>query len=153
MITLEDLVSKDQTGKAMHYLIDSYSPDLRRVLVIRNNFRIPILELSITGFFDVVRKIPYRRDNPPVEVIGRPGLIAANSKLGIKKKKKAVLISAWMREKGIPYRLIASSKKRNGKFHHVFPQILVSGKWKNFDATYNYYRPFEQKIVTNAEVI
>jgi len=121
--------------------------------VVKHRKRIPILSLSINAFFDVVRKIPYRRDNPPVEVVGRPKIIAENAMIGMDCKKKAVFISSYMRENKIPYRLIASSKKKNRQFHHVFPQIEIQGTWKNFDATYGHYRPFEKKIVTNAEVI
>ena len=152
-ITAQKLTNKDQTGKAMNRLIDQYSNDLREVMIRRNGKIVPLTSLNIMEFFDLIRRIPYRQDIKPIEVISRPNGILKNSFLGMDCKKKAILIASYFKNRQIPCRLIASSKKKNRRIHHVFPQIELAGKWLNVDATYSHYKPFEPKALTRAEVL
>jgi hypothetical protein len=153
MVSVMPLRSKDQTGKEMHRLINRYSGDLRNVYVKRGGKLIPFSDLSMREAFDFVRRMPYRRDVKPIEVVSRPREIVKNYPVGMDCKKKAILLSSYLRENRYPYRLIASSRRPDGKIHHVFPQVRLSGNWRNLDATYSYYRPFEKKSVTRAEVL
>jgi len=152
-LSREELMSKDQTGAAMHRLIRMYSGDVKNVMVTNGETTIPFSDLSIKEAFDLVKNIPYRQDNAPIEVISRPSILMKNSKSGLDCKKKSILISSYLHNKNIPYRLIASSKRPNGSIHHVFPQMLYNGKWLNMDATYRNYKPFDKKTVTKAEVL
>lgn len=152
-MTVERLRNKDQTGKEMHRLIRNYSADLHSIYVRKNGQLVPFSSLSLMDAFDLIRRIPYRRDVKPIEVISRPNGILKNAPLGMDCKKKAILIAAYLKERGIPFRLIASSRKRNRRIHHVFPQLNFAGKWMNADATYPHYRLFQQKPVTRAEVL
>lgn len=152
-ITSRKLTNKEQTASEMKRLINSYSSDLSSVFIKKNNQFIPITKLSIREFFDFVRTIPYRRDQKPIEVVSRPKRIINVANQGIDCKKKAILISAYLKERGLPFRLIASSRLPNKRIHHVFPQIGISGEWFNLDATYDHYKPFETKIVTKSEVL
>lgn len=153
IISVKGLKTKDQTGKEMHRVIDNYSRDLDTIFVRRNGKYIPFSSLPMNEAFDAVRKMPYRRDQVPTEVVARPEIIFRNRPLGIDCKKKAILISAYLKRRGIPYRLIASSRKRNRKIHHVYPQMNIAGVWHNMDATYNHYRAMEPKFTTKTEVL
>lgn len=152
-ISVKKLRTKDQTGDGMRRMIRNYSNDLDNIFVRVNGKMVPFSSLSIQQAFEAVRRMPYRRDTKPTEVIARPGIIARNAPAGIDCKKKAILLAAYMKRRGIPYRLVASSKKKNRRIHHVFPQANLGGVWHNLDATYSHYRPFEKKLVTRAEVL
>lgn len=134
-------------------MIKEYSPDLRYIKAWYQGRLTPITSLPINCVFNMVRRIPYRRDTKPIEVVSRPRNILKNKALGIDCKKKAILLSAYCRERGIPYRLIASSRLPSRRIHHVFPQVNIGGDWLNFDATYTHYRPFENKFLTRREVL
>lgn len=152
-LTVEKLKNKDQTGKEMHRLIKQYSGDLHAIYVRKDGKLVPFSSLSLMEAFDIIRRIPYRRDIKPIEVISRPNGILKNAAVGMDCKKKAILIAAYLKERGIPYRLIASSRKPNRRIHHVFSQVNIAGEWMNADATYPHYQLFQQKPVTRAEVL
>lgn len=147
------LTSKDETGRGMHRIINSFSGDLNEIKLWRNGKLIPFTSLPIDQAFEVVKNIPYRRDTKPIEVIARPSEIIRKRNLGMDCKKKAILLASYLRERGIPYRLIASSRLPNRRIHHVFPQLGFVGNWLNYDATYSHYKPFEEKTVTKMEVL
>lgn len=153
VITSKRLKDKEQTGKQMHRMVKQYSGDLKNIYVKKNGSFVPFSSLNVFEAFDFVRRIPYRRDTKPIEVVARPYIIVRNIPLGMDCKKKAVLLSSYLRQRGIPFRLIASSRKKNRRIHHVFPQMGFGGNWLNYDATYSHYRPFERKRITKAEVL
>ena len=153
MITVEPLFSKNQTGEEMHRIIRRYSSDLNDVFVKRNGRLVPLTGLTVLEMFDIVRRIPYRRDIHNIEVVARPFKIISESPAGMDCKKKSILMASYCREAGIPFRLIASSRRRDRRIHHVFPQGLLNGSYRNLDATYPEYRPFEEKAITAAEVL
>ncbi len=153
MISARKLFSKDQTGREMNRLIDLYSGDLRKIKVRHGNRLIPFSSLPIDRAFDIVRRIPYRRDSKPIEVVARPRTILKNRSIGVDCKKKAIILGSYLRERKLPYRLIASSRLPNRRIHHVFPQVLIGGQWLNYDATYSHYRPFQTKKITRMEVL
>jgi len=137
----------------MHSLIRRFARDLEKVHIRRAGKLIPLSDLTLRQFFTYVRKIPYRRDTKPVEVISRPRYILQYQGLGMDCKKKAILVGAWAKVNGTPWRLIASSTRGDKRVHHVFPQVKLNGRWRNVDATYKHYRPFQHKRVTFAEVL
>lgn len=146
----ETLRDKAQTARNMYRFIDRYFHDLD---TIKTSDGRPLSKLSLKEFFDLVRLIPYRQDNKPIEVIARPKHILTFSGNGMDCKKKAILISSYLKRNRIPYRLVGSSRKPSGKIHHVFPQAFIAGQWENLDATYSNYRPFAVKRVTAWEVL
>ena len=152
-VEIKALTSKDQTGREMHRLINSYSTDLDNIKMWRRGKLTPFSLLTIDQAYDFVRMIPYRRDTKPIEVVARPLEIVRRRNLGMDCKKKAILLASFLRQRGIPYRLIASSRLPSGRIHHVFPQIMFLGQGVNYDATYSHYKPFERKTVTRAEVL
>lgn len=153
MITTRRLRTKDQTGEEMYRLINTYFEDLDHVKVFRRGMFLPFSALSLNEAYDFVRKIPYRQDVKPIEVVARPAEIIRNRKIGMDCKKKAIVLSSYLRRRGLPYRLVASSRRPDRRIHHVFPQICFSGHWLNFDATYPHYEPFKRKKITRMEVL
>lgn len=151
--TRERLYNKEQTAKTMHALVNKFCKDLTQFNVNTESGVKTLNNLTMKEFFDFVRKIPYRMDNSPIEVISRPAHIIKLRGSGMDCKKKAVLIGSYLKCNNIPYRFIASSNKPNKKIHHIFPQVLLGGEWKNLDATYEYYLMFEPKKVTKSEVV
>lgn len=149
MISFHTLNSKDQTGVQMYRLIDQYSGDIDRIKINGK----PLSSLNMFQYFDFVKNIPYRKDIKAIEVVGRPEKIIQSRKSGMDCKKKSILISSYLKQRNIPFRLIASSKREDKRIHHVFPQMCVNGVWYNMDATYNHYKPMELKKVTRAEVL
>lgn len=145
------LFDKKQTARKMYFLIERYYHDIKNFYIKKGNRMIPLHALTLREFFNYVRSIPYRQDTKPIEIVSRPKHILRNELLGMDCKKKGILISSFLRSKKIPYRLIGSSKKKNKRIHHVFPQARIRGRWRNVDATYRHYRPFEKKKVTNYE--
>jgi transglutaminase-like putative cysteine protease len=68
-------------------------------------------------------------------------------------KKKATLVGAWLKRRGIPFRLVSSSRRKDRRITHVFPQAKLRGKWVNLDATYSAYYPAQPKKLTNWEML
>lgn len=147
----QDLFNKNETANMMHYLVRKYYNDLRSFRIRRGGKSIPLINLTIKQFFDLVRRIPYRQDKKPIEVVSRPVHILKLSRLGMDCKKKSVLIASYLKSRKIPYRFIGSSIRKNKKIHHIFPQAYLDGDWVNLDATYNHYKPGQPKKVTYYE--
>lgn len=147
------LYTKDQTARRMYQLIDRFYNDLKKFKVRKGNKFVPLPSLTVREFFYIVRSIPYRQDEKPIEIVSRPLHILRHRYLGMDCKKKGILLGSFLRLKKVPFRLIGSSKKKSGRIHHVYPQILINGQWRNYDATYNNYRPFQKKMVTRYEVL
>jgi hypothetical protein len=139
------LLSKAQTGRGMYRLVEKFHGDLG-----------PLARLPLPQFFHLVRKIPYQRDKQGQETIARPAMLLgpAAEFPALDCKKKGILIASWLRANGIPYRLMACGQFPAKKFHHVFPQGAIGGRWRNLDATYPHYRMFQKKArISRAEVL
>lgn len=149
----ERLYNKEQTAKMMHGLVNKFCRDLSKFKIKTKTGFKTLNNLEMKEFFDFVRNIPYRMDNSPIEVISRPSHIIKLKGEGMDCKKKSILIGCYLKCNNIPYRFIASSNKPNKKIHHIFPQVLLGGEWKNLDATYEHYLMFEPKRVTKTEVV
>ena len=149
MLKRSRLYSKNQTGRAMHQMIDKYYGDMYTT----SGLTPALSTLTIDQAFDQIRKIPYRQDTTPIEVVARPAISLRHKDIGIDCKKKSILMASYLKSRGIPYRLIASSNKPSCRIHHVFPQMRFGNTWLNLDATYPKYRPFQEKVLTHAEVL
>lgn len=150
-LIVRDLHDKIETGNEMYRLIEEFSDDLKGTFVYLDNTKVPFLDLSLVEAFDVIKDIPYKQDEAPVEVVARPAYI--NNNTGADCKKKAILMSSYLKQKGIDYRLVAVSTSPDRRIHHVFTQGLIDGQWLNLDPTYSNCKPFEEKTVTKFEVL
>jgi hypothetical protein len=144
-----NLTDKKQTGDSMYWIVDSFYSDLIDFVISGKRCS----DFTIIEWFNLVRKIPYKIDIKPIEIIARPKFLLMKSNTGLDCKKKAILIAAWAKCNNIEFRFMTSSKRLDKKIHHVFPQLFLNNRWLNFDATYKDYKPLEPKIVTNAEIL
>jgi hypothetical protein len=152
----EPLHDRRQTGRRM-YALAALSGDLSSIYIHDKSRPVPLSRLPLPRFYNLVRRIPYRRDDNPVEVVARPKYLIERARGGLDCKKKAVLLGAWFNANGYrplkDWRFVAMSSKPSGSIHHVFPQINLSGEWRNADATYKYMRLLQPKRVTSFEVL
>jgi hypothetical protein len=139
------------------YALAALSGDLKSIYVQDKGRSVSLADLPLTRFYNLVRKIPYRRDDNPVEVVARPRYLIERARGGLDCKKKATLLGAWFNANGYKpmkdWRFVAMSSKPSGAIHHVFPQVNMSGTWRNADATYRYMRLLQPKQVTAIEVL
>jgi hypothetical protein len=136
------LFSKSQTGRAMYRLVEAFHGDIGA-----------LAGRSLPEYFSFVKRIPYLRDRKGTETVARPRLLLTEFP-ALDCKKKAILIAAWCKAHGIPYRFVACSERPDRMIHHVFPQAAIGRRWRNLDATYPKYRMFEKKPrLTRAEVL
>jgi hypothetical protein len=150
--TVLPLHDKKQTGEAMYNICYQYKTDLQRIGLKNGNGTVsPLSELSLSDYYDFCRRIPYREDRRPVEVVGRPLELVKLPSMDC--KKKAIMIGSYASYKKIPFRFIASSNRPSGVIHHVYPELLVNGKWTTYDATYRNYFIGMNKRTTAKEVL
>jgi len=147
------LRDKKQTVDEIKRIAGKYTGDLNNFSVNYKNNILPLSRLSKDQFFEFVKKIRYRKDKSPIEIVVRPKHLLKNVSLGADCKKKSTLCATYFEANKIPYRLIGSSKRPDKKIHHIFPQIKNGNTWKNFDATYSHYKMGEPKIVTKIEIL
>lgn len=152
MRTEIDLSDKEQTGKEMYRLVDKYKNDIDK-FYMRNSLgqSVPMSKLSLHEAFDYVRKLPYKKDREPIEILMRPEKILKYPSNGYDCKKKALLLGSYLAKNGLDFRFMTTSNRYDKKIHHVFPQVNLMGKWLNVDATYHDYVLFDTKRVTARE--
>jgi len=149
MITCKPLNDKSQTGREMHRLVNRFSGDLRYFQV--NNK--PISDLPIEQFFDIVKRLPYKKDTDGIEILTRPYHLFTSPFNGYDCKKKSIVMASWLKENNIPFRFIAVSSRPDGEAHHVIIQALINGKWEQIDPTYQDNILFENKKWTSSEIL
>jgi transglutaminase-like putative cysteine protease len=144
-IEQEELINKEQTLARMTEIVKTRADDL----VPNNEFR-----LSFYDWFNRVRKIPYQADIKGIEILATPEIIlqGASVERGADCKKKAILIASWFEVRGVPWRFVTSSTRKDKKMHHVFVQFENGAGWVNADATYPKMRIGDTKRVTASEV-
>jgi hypothetical protein len=144
----QPLHSKYQTGKRMYQLVDKTAEDLKTIYFAGK----PLCDISLFDYFRFIRTIPYRRDPRPREIIARPAHLLKYRNAGLDCKKKAILLAAYAKMNGIKYRFIASSRRPDKRIHHVYPEMEISNRMIDTDATYpenriNMKKPATKKIV------
>ena len=118
------------TGAEMYRLADTYAGDLGA-----------LARMPLQRFHRRIASIPFRTDaqiftgpeEQNDEGLKRPAMLLKEPALDCKKKN--LLMGAWAKQNGVPFRFVAISEKRNGKIHHVMTQLLLNGQWTNADAT------------------
>jgi len=150
--TVIPLHDKKETGEAMYNICYAYHRDLQRIMLKTGAGGItPLSEIPLESYYDFCRRIPYKEDKRPIEVIGRPLELVRLS--GMDCKKKSVMMGSYASLKRIPFRFIASSNRPSGEIHHVYPELLINGKWTTYDATYSRYYIGMNKRTTAKEVL
>jgi hypothetical protein len=141
-IGVAELTDRAQTGRQIYRIVKGFWRDIG-----------PGIETTLGEWFNFVRNIPYKEDPQSAEILARPSYLLDFRRFRrMDCKKKAILIASWLEGHGIPWRLVAVSERPDRAVHHVFPQGLIGGQWRNIDATYPNYKLFEPKTaVTYAE--
>lgn len=149
------LVDKEQTAAAMHAVVTNHANDLDGVSVVLNGNTRLLSSMSISEMFDYIRKIPYRFDPKPREIVARPSLLLELQGVGIDCKKKAILMAAFLQRyyPEIPWRFVSTSRRPDKRITHVFVQAFIGDAWINLDCTYFPYYPGQPKVVTNMELL
>lgn len=139
MITIKKLTNRQQTVQEIERLAESYKNDFNH-------------KLNIVDFFNLIKKIPYKRDKKPNEILKRPKYIMNDNFADC--KKKTILAVAYAKKNHIPYRYVTISTRKDRIIHHIFPQFRLKSKWINFDATYDKdgYHIGSPKIYTNYRI-
>lgn len=147
--TRQPLQDKSQTAKKMYSIVRDTANDLKNVKICGT----PAANLCLKDFFQYVRTIPYRRDPRPREIIARPKHLLKYRESGLDCKKKAILMGTWATVNNIPFRFVATSKTPDKRIHHVFPQLLISGRFIDTDATYPTNRINAKKQYTKMVIL
>jgi hypothetical protein len=150
-VEIVPLVDKQQTGRAMHRLVERFAGDLDQVFV--RGYRLPLSRWPLPAYHEFVKRIPYRIDAKPREVVARPALLLGAIRHGADCKKKNVLMCAWAKRNRVPYRMLASSNRPDRVITHTYPEFRIAGEWVNVDATYRWHRLGERKRNTATEIL
>jgi hypothetical protein len=146
-IDIKKYKSVDNTVQNMFSVVNTWKDDPR--LDVFQNW-------SIKRIFDYISKtIPYVPDPVPgqvaylngdaVEALKSPFVTMFN---GGDCDDKSILAACIFEVKKIPYRFVVVSTRPDKQLHHVYLEILTGGKWRPFDATYNYYKLFWENPFT-----
>jgi hypothetical protein len=147
------LSDKRQTAEEIKWLVNNFYDDLKKIDIMQGGRKKCLAELSLQQYYDFVRRLPYRRDKKPVEIVGRPKYILEQHAAGLDCKKKAVLMGSFLRLYGIPFRFIGASSRQDGAIHHIYPEAKINGAWIHVDATYPRYRIGQTKRETKREIL
>jgi hypothetical protein len=145
VVTVEPLFDKGQTCSTIFDISKQYANDL----YLCYSRERALSELNPNQIYNIVRLIEYEADIPGTEVVMRPIHVIRHGKADC--KKKTTILSSYAILRGIPFRYACTSKKADGRIHHIFPQYKILGRYINFDATYPWYYIGEPKVVTNVE--
>jgi hypothetical protein len=122
---IRPLVSPVDTAAAMRGLVEAYASD------IGDKAKWPLLR-----FYDYVKALDFRSDPVGQEAIARPKYTMQQGWPWRDCDDKSILIGSWLYLNKIPFRFQASSKKDDGRLHHVYVVAKVNGKDLIIDATY-----------------
>ena len=124
---LQNLASFRQTIGEMFRLAGAYAADLER---LPHGFD------NIFQVYNYVRDLPYHEDPRGLETVSRPVYTLSGEWQGPRDcDDKTVIILAAAKKFGIPARAIVCGE--GSAPHHVYPELLLSGQWIPFDATYS----------------
>lgn len=123
-LTVSDILDPDFTVSEIIRLAKWYKNDLK-----------DFPEMGFFKFYNYVRDLEYIPDPPGKETLSRfVYTIRKEWKAPRDCDDKTILISTKCEFDKIPYRVVVCGM--NFTPHHVYPEILVSGKWMSADATY-----------------
>lgn len=155
----EPLKDAKQTAAKIADLIRKYSGDLHLISIETPAGRKRLDELTLLQFFNFAKNIPYKLDEKPVEVVGRPYRLLSDRLGGLDCKKKTCLCGSFLnqqikkRSRLIQgFQLVGSSDRADRRIHHIFTKAKIKGRWRVVDSTYARNRLFGNKAHTK-EVI
>lgn len=111
---------------------------LKEIVRLSNTYKndvVSYIEMKPTEFFNfVAKKIKYEADPEGMELVMRPAITLKRGKGDC--DDKTILCLSYFLLKKIPcgYSIVSSSNEK--PFHHIFPFVIIKGKFFDFDATY-----------------
>lgn len=150
--TTEPLKNARQTAAKIAFLINKYAGDLHLISIETPAGRKRLDELTLLQFFNFAKNIPYKLDEKPIEVVGRPYRLLSDRLGGLDCKKKTCLCGSYLKQNGIPFQLIGSSDRADKRIHHIFTKAKIKGRWRVVDSTYARNRLFGNKSHTKEVV-
>lgn len=124
-ITRENLTKVEQTGEQIGRLARQYWSDMADMATA-----------SPREVFDYIQAIPYRKDPPGVELVQRPLYLRMEAARGADCDDRATAVAAWAVAARYPWRVVAVSRRPDGRLHHVFTEVKLGGTWVPIDPTY-----------------
>ena len=122
------------------YKIDLNSTDdiTREIvrLICKFSHRIEFMnKYSLNTVYRYLCNVRYSRDKAYNEYIVSPdkGIKLSSADC----KKKHIILGSYCKNNKIPFRIVLSSTRKDGEFHHIFIQCLIDNVWVNHDCTYN----------------
>lgn len=149
----QKLFNKQQTVKAIDRIVNTHYKDIAGFWIMKNNIKIPLCDLPLKKYYNLVKRIPYQRDTKPIEILLRPFFLLNGRTIGLDCKKKTILMAAYFKCNNIRFRYMGSSQRPDRRIHHIYTQIKTGDNWKNVDATYPENNIFENKRFTKVEVL
>jgi len=143
-VQIEPLKKRGQSVSKIESLSNQYCKDLDYCFYQGE----ALSEFDFEEYFYIIRSIPYVKDTKPIEIIARPFIIWAFREYGADCKKRCIMVLAYCKLKNIDTRIVTSSRRKDKREHHIFPQVFISGQWINADCTYPEYFLGQPKIFT-----
>lgn len=119
--------SPQETGRLMREMVERYYLDMA-----------PYASYTLPEVFDIIKSLPYREDADEGEVLMRPLLTLSMRGYGGDCDCKSIALAAYCRLVCIPFRFVAVRKFGRKSLHHVFPEIIIGGRWIAADPTYRF---------------
>ena len=153
--TLTPLKDCDQTAREIRRIIERFCGDLYLCLYGRYSGTPgparSLADMTLQDYFNYVKNIPFTTDTKPVEFVARPYYLIKKRRAA-DCKKKTILIGSWLKLHKVPFQLVGSSIRPDGKIHHIFPRGFINGKWRDIDATYADNVLFKKRDATAEEI-
>lgn len=131
-----------EIGREMYRIAETYCRDLGSLAL-----------LSMPDFFNRVRAMAYYKEPGRFQFLSRPQWTLAGLSPVVACANKAILCGAWAKLHSVPFRFVACGMVRTRPYSHVFCQYYVSGEWKNFDPTYSWHEPFQNRSFARSEIL
>lgn len=114
----------------------------------------PFAFLSIEDFFDIVKNLPYKMESPSLgmQILQRPKFTLQRKVNVVACANKAILISSFLTNLGIPNGFVISANKATENYGHVFNWARLFGNRVFIDATYPENEIFREKKYAKRKV-
>lgn len=142
MISSKNARTVQDIGREMYRLVDTYYHQLGSLAL-----------LSFPEFFHFVAGLDYRKETGRFQFLASPENVLSGNSPVVACANKSILIGCWCKNQNIPFRFVACTRKPNTAYNHVFPQMLLNGKWASVDATYPWHVPFSENKYAHSEVL
>jgi len=126
LLTVTKLKNVRHTGDLMVRLARRYYGDVA-----------PQASMTWPDYFEFIKNIPYNRDPHNVEFLQRPLYTLMGNRPGGDCDDRAICVGAMAILRGEPFSFVAMGRYPDKPLHHVATNVMIEGKWRHIDPTYN----------------